>query len=344
MQYNKLGNSGLLVSRLSLGAMTFGTGEMMGFKLTVDQTRANEMVAKALEHGINFIDTADMYGFGQSEQIVGKALGPKRKDVVIATKFGFRASEAIIDIGMSRQHIISSVEASLKRLGTDYIDLYQVHFDDYITPLEEMVEAMDNLVKRGLVRYIGFSNFNTWRASTALQIQKQRNYVEFTSAQMYYSLLGRDLELEFVPLAQHHNIGIMVWSPLAGGFLSGKYTRENPQGDGGRLNSFDFIPFDKELGYKVVDLVKKIAENHNASPAQVSLAWLLSKSYISSVIVGASKMHHFEDNVKSADLELSSDELKELNDLTAPKLPYPNWMYANVSDPIIDKALGNNKG
>lgn len=334
MKYKTLGNSGLIVSRVSLGAMTFGTGEVRGgFKLTIDQHAANEMVAKAIDAGINLFDTADMYGLGQSEQILGKALTSKRKDVVIATKFGFRAGEAIINSGMSRQHIISAAEASLKRLGTDYIDLYQVHFDDGITPLEELASAMDNLVARGLVRYIGFSNFNAWRASTVMQYQKQKNLEEFVSAQMYYSLLGRDLEHEFVPLANHHNLGILVWSPLAGGFLSGKYTRKEPQGDGGRLNSFDFIPFDMEKGYDVVDLVKRIADKNNVSPAQVSLAWLLSKPHVTSIIIGATKMSHFEDNLQSAELELSSSEVKELDGLTAGELPYPNWMYASIGDP-----------
>ncbi len=339
MEYKTLGNSGLPVSRLSLGAMTFGTGEMMGFKLTLDQKKADELVARAIESGINFFDTADMYGTGQSEEILGKALGARRKDSIIATKFGFRASQNAHDIGMSRHHIMASVEASLKRLGTDYIDLYQVHFDDHITPLEELVSALDNLVQRGLVRYIGFSNFNTWKAATAIEMQKKFNYTEFVSSQMYYSLLGRDLEAEFVPFAQYHNLGIPVRSPLAGAFLSGKYSRENPQGDGGRLTSFDFIPFDKELGYKVVDSVKHIAENHSASSAQVSLAWLLSKPYVTSVIVGASKMVHFEDNIQSVELKLSGEEIEILDKLTKPNLIYPNWMYANLKDPILSEIL-----
>ena len=337
MQYKTLGNSGLIVSRLSLGTMTFGTGSTStGFKLTLDQKAANEMVSKSIDIGINLFDTADMYGSGQSEEILGKALKAKRKDMLIATKFGFRAGKAIIDSGMSRQHIISAVEASLKRPGTDYIDLYQVHYDDGITPLEELAGAMDNLVQRGLVRYIGFSNFYPWRASIIMEIQKQRNLTEFVSSQMYYSLLCRDLEHEFIPFSEYRNLGILVWSPLAGGLLSGKYSAGISEEDIGRLNSSDFLPRDDELSNKVIGLAQKIARNHDASPAQVSLAWLLAKPYTTSVIIGATKMSHFEDNIKSIEMELTDDELKELDDLSSPKLPYPNWFYKQISDPALE--------
>jgi aryl-alcohol dehydrogenase-like predicted oxidoreductase len=319
--------------------MTFGSGELKGIKLTIDQKKANEMVGIAIESGINLFDTADMYGLGQSEKILGKALGNRRKDFIIATKFGFRMSDKVQDIDMSRQHIMASAEASLKRLGTDYIDLYQVHFDDMITPLEELVSALDNLVQRGLVRYLGFSNFNAWKAATAIQIQKRYNYTEFVSSQMYYSLLGRDLESEFVPFANYYNLGIMVWSPLVGGFLSGKYSRKNPVRDGGRLSTSDLIPFDRETGYKLIEVLKKIANRHNASPAQVSIAWLLSKPYITSVVVGASKVKHFEENIKSNDLNLTPAELKKLDEMTTPNLPYPNWKYTNMIDPALEKAL-----
>ena len=232
--------------------------------------------------------------------------------------------------------MIAAAEASLKRLGTNYIDLYQVHFDDQITPLEELVSAMDNLVQRGLVRYVGFSNFNAWRAAIAMEIQKQQNLSKFVSAQMYYSLVGRDLENEFVPFAKHNNVGILVWSPLAGSFLSGKYSRENPQGDGGRLNTFDFIPRDEELSYQVIDLVKNLSQKYEATPAQISMAWLLSKDYITSVIVGATKMSHFEDNVKSMNIKLMEEDILQLEKLTAPALLYPNWLSANTKDPMLE--------
>lgn len=339
MKYKKLGNTGLLVSRLALGAMTFGFDGFHGFRATVDQKQANEIVGKALDAGVNFFDTADVYSFGQSEEILGKALGKRRKDVMIATKFGMRMGESLINFGMSRQHIISAVEASLRRLGTDYIDLYQVHFDDGITPLEEMVSALDNLVKRGLVRYLGFSNFHAWRAATAINIQRQQQAAEFVSAQMYYSLAGRDLELAFVPFAQQYNLGIMVWSPLAGGFLSGKYTPENPDGNGGRLSTFNLTPVNREQGYKLVKVLKRIANAHDASPAQVSLAWLLSKPYVTAVLMGASQRRHFEKNVRAIDLELTAADLKELDELTAPQLPYPNWLYAHSTDPVLERAL-----
>lgn len=339
MKYTTLGNTGLIVSRLTLGAMTFGTGEFYGFKFTVDQQAANDMVSRAIEAGVNFFDTADMYASGQSEEILGRALGQRRKDVVVATKVAGRMGEALINAGLSYQHIISAAEASLKRLGTDYIDLYQIHFYDRITPLEETVRALDHLVQRGLVRYVGFSNFPAWRAATALGIQRERNYAPFVSAQMYYSLLGRDLEQEFVSFVQYAGLGILVWSPLAGGFLSGKYTRENPTGGGGRLANFDFLPISKELGYKVVDKLHELARVHEATPAQVALAWLLAKPYVSSVIIGASKMPHLEDNLGAVKVTLTAEELAALDDMTAPALLYPNWMDARPADPVVHQAL-----
>jgi aryl-alcohol dehydrogenase-like predicted oxidoreductase len=339
MKYTTLGHSGLIVSRLSFGAMTFGTGEFHGFKFTVDQPGANAMISRALEAGVNFFDTADMYANGQSEEILGRALGQRRKDVVIATKVAARMSNALINAGISYHHIMAAAEASLKRLGTDYIDLYYLHFDDRITPLEEMLRALENLVHRGLVRYVGFSNFPVWRAAVAQGIQRERDYAPFIAAQMNYSLLARDIEQEFVPFAEHAGIGITVWSPLAGGFLSGKYTPEDPTGGGGRLANFSFLPVNRELGYKVVDKLREIATAHNASVAQVSLAWLLAKPCLSSVIIGASKMQHLEDNLGATNVNLSSEEIKALDDMTATPLLYPHWMYARPADPVVHEAL-----
>jgi len=298
MQYTTLGHTGLVVSRLAFGAMTFGIGDMVpGFTNSIDQTVADQMVGRALDAGINLFDTADIYTSGQSETMLGKALSSHRHEVIISTKVGFRSGRALIDTGLSYRHIIASAEASLKRLETDYIDLYQIHIPDPLTPIEETVHALDELVRRGLVRYVGFSNFSAWKVARMLSIQECRGYAHFVAAQMYYSLLGRDLEYEVVPFVEDAGIGVLVWSPLAGGFLSGKYTRENPTPERARLNTFQLLPIDVEKGYEVVDLLKQIAQTHSASPAQVALAWMLTKPFVSSIIIGANKMSHLEDNL-----------------------------------------------
>ena len=340
MQYTTLGHTGLVVSRLAFGAMTFGTGQLVpGVTNNIDQTVADQMLGRVLDAGINLFDTADAYTGGESEIILGKALGNRRHEVVIATKVGFRLGDAITDTGLSYRHIIASAEGSLKRLGTDYIDLYQLHIPDPLTPLEETVRALDDLVRRGLVRYIGFSNFPAWKAARMLGIQERYGYARFVGAQMYYSLLGRDIEHEIVPFVEDTGIGILVWSPLAGGFLSGKYTRENPEPENARLNKFKLPPIDVEKGYDVVDVLKQIAQNHGASPAQVAIAWILTKSFISSVIIGANKMHQLEDNLGAVNLKLSVQEVEQLNELTAPESLYPGWMQPLGWDAKVKAAL-----
>jgi aryl-alcohol dehydrogenase-like predicted oxidoreductase len=339
MKYARLGNTGLVVSRLALGAMTFGSGEYWGFKFTIDQKAADQLVARVIDAGVNFFDTADMYARGQSEEILGRSLGSRRKDVVVATKVAGRLGDAIIDAGLSYLHIVNAVENSLRRLGTDYIDLYQVHYDDRITPLEETLRALDDLVRRGLVRYVGFSNYPAWKAAVALGIQRLHNYAPFVSAQVYYSLLGRDIERDIVPFVAHAGIGVMVWSPLAGGFLSGKYTRERPNGGGGRLSAFDFPPIDKELGYQVVELLRKTGETHGMTPAQVALAWLLTKPYVTSVITGVTSVRQLDENLGAVDVHLTTENINELDQLTSRPVYYPEWMYTRPSDPAIDKAL-----
>lgn len=340
MQYTTLGQTGLVVSRLAFGAMTFGTGQLVpGVINSIDQSVADEMIGRALEAGINLFDTADAYMHGQSEVMLGMALRNHRHEAIIATKVGFRTSETLTDTGLSYRHIINAAEASLKRLGTSYIDLYQVHIPDPLTPLEETVQALNDLVKRGLVRYVGFSNFPAWIAAKALGIQERQGTVRFVAAQMYYSLLGRDLEHEVVPFVQDAGLGILVWSPLAGGFLSGKYTRENPVPRDSRRNSFQLPPVDAEKGYDVVDLMRRIGWNHDASPAQVAIAWILSKPFISSVIVGASKMNQLEDNLGAANIQLSAEEVAELDAVTAPTVPYPGWMQPLAWDAAIKAAI-----
>jgi aryl-alcohol dehydrogenase-like predicted oxidoreductase len=339
MQYTRLGNTGLIVSRLSFGAMTFGSYHSIPAIFKVDQENARAMLEKSLEVGVNFFDTADTYAGGQSETILGEALRPRRQDLVIATKVGFRSGEVLTQAGLSRRHILASCEQSLKRLNTDYIDLYIVHKEDPFTPLEETLETLNDLVRTGKVRYLGFSNWSAWKAATALQMQKERGWAQFTSGQMYYSLVGRDVEDEVAPFMRYAGLGMTVWSPLAGGFLSGKYTRENLKDTENRLASFDFLPFDKESGFSVVEKMRGIAARHEASVAQIAIAWLLAKSIVSSVIIGASKPHQLEDNLKAADLKLSGEELAELDAITAPTRLYPNWFNTNLVDPKQKAAI-----
>lgn len=339
MQYTTLGHTGLVVSRLAFGAMTFGTGELVpGVTNNIDQTIADQMVSRALDAGINLFDTADAYTGGQSEIMLGKALLHRRHETVIATKVGFRTGNAIADTGLSYRHIIASAEASLKRLGTDYIDLYQLHIPDPLTPIEETVRALDDLVRRGLVRYVGFSNFPAWKAALMLGIQKGNGYTRFVAAQMYYSLLGRDIEHEMVPFVEDTGIGILVWSPLASGFLSGKYTRATPVPEDSRRQNFQFPPIDIEQGYKVVDVLKEIAQNHGASPAQVAIAWILTKPFISSVIIGANKMQHLENNLGAVELKLVASEVEKL-DVPHPQPLYPGWMQNMGWDAKVKAAL-----
>ena len=340
MQYTTLGHTGLVVSRLAFGAMTFGTGELVpGVTNNNDQMVADQMVNRALDAGINLFDTADAYTGGQSEIMLGKALGNRRHEAVIATKVGFRTGDAITDTGLSYRHIIASAEASLKRLETDYIDLYQLHIPDPLTPVEETVRALDDLVRRGLVRYVGFSNFPAWKVALMLGIQKCNNYARFVAAQMYYSLLGRDIEHEMVPFVEDTGIGILVWSPLASGFLTGKYTRETPVPEDSRRKNFQFPPVDVEKGYQVVDVLKEIAQNHGASPAAVAIAWILTKPFISSVIIGANKTQHLEDNLGAVKLKLAASVVEKLDVLTLHKPLYPGWMQAMGWDAKVKAAL-----
>src|SRR5271156_475513 len=270
MKYRKLGNTGLIVSELALGTMQFGGKMNMGNLGEEDTTR---MVKLALDRGINFVDTADVYSLGESETLVGKALKGVRQEIVLATKVRLPMSENLNRSGATRVNIMREVEGSLKRLQTDYIDLYQVHGWDSNTPLEETVRTLDDLVRQGKVRYIGLSNFMSWQAATAVMLQKHLGLEKFVTAQMYYSLVGWGLEYEFQSFAEYHNIGILVWSALAGGFLSGKYNRANPAPAGSRFaEAGAFVPFDKEMGYRVVETLQEIARRHNAGPARVALA------------------------------------------------------------------------
>lgn len=339
MKYARLGNTGLIVSKLSFGTMTFGNDPSMPAIFKVDLENARAMVDRALAAGINFLDTADMYSAGQSEKMLGEIIGNRRQDIVLATKVGFRGGEPITQAGLSRRHILFSCEQSLKRLNTDYIDLYILHKEDPYTPLEETLETMNELVRSGKVRYLGFSNWSAWRAATAVQIQKANGWAQFCNGQYYYSLIGRDVEQDVVPFMLHAGVGMTVWSPLAGGFLSGKYTRENFTDPNNRLSGADFLPLDKESGFKLVDRMREIAQGHDASVAQVALAWLLAKPVVSSILIGASKISQLEDNLKAVEGSLTDAEVAELDELTKPLLLYPHWFNQNLADAKHKEAL-----
>lgn len=338
MKYSKLGNSGLVISKLAFGAMTFGSGNIPSI-YKVGQRDAKVLIERALEAGINIFDTADAYADGQSEIMLGQLLKEHRDEVIISTKVGMRLGNGLIQTGLSRKHVMASCEASLKRLGTDTIDLYLVHKTDPLTPLEETLEALNDLVRSGKVRYIGYSNWPAWMASQALQMQKERGWAQFITSQMYYSLVGRDIEHEVTPFLKSNSVGLMVWSPLASGFLSGKYTRENLTDPNNRLSGFDFIPLDKEWGFQIVDKVREIAETHDATPAQVAIAWLLNQSHVSTVLLGSSSTSQLEDNLKAAHLSLSLDELTVLEDLTCPATMYPSWFSEALLDSKVMEAI-----
>lgn len=343
MQYTRLGNSGLIISRMAYGVMTFGergnSTHPMANVWKTPQQEADALVKRALDAGINIFDTADAYTEGRAEIMLAQSLGPRRKEVVISTKVGFRTGPELIATGGSYQHIIAGAEASLRRLNTDYIDLLSIHRLDRFVPIEETARALDNLVQRGLVRYVGYSNFNAWQSEKLLGIQQRHCYSPVIAAQMYYSLVGRDLENEVVPFCQDAGVGIVVWSPLAGGFLSGRYTRKDPTGGKGRIADFDFLPTDKEKGYDLIERMHKMAAGHNATVAQLALAWLLSKDYVSTILMGASNVKQFDDNIGVFKVKLSSDELNELDVLTKPNSVYPNWFQERTQDTAVLEAL-----
>ena len=334
MKYRVLGRTGVKVSELCLGTMTFGEN-FYGIAV-VDQANANAMVARALEAGINFFDTADVYSYGQSEVVLGQALkdcGVERDGVIIATKVrspmtgeATAGTGDVNNVGLSRQHIFAAVEHSLRRLQTEYIDLYQVHGWDILTPIEETLRALDDLVRQGKVRYIGCSNWSARHLMKALYLSHGHDWAGFVSLQAYYSLVGRDLEHELLPLCREESLGLLPWSPLSGGFLSGKYTRENPNPEGARRSGFQFPPIDEARGFDAVDALARIAKEKGTTIAQVALAWLLAQTGITSIIVGANKMSQLDDNLKAADLELTAAEVEVLSATTAPAPQYPAWM------------------
>lgn len=334
MNYNKLGNTGLLVSELCLGTMTFGGRGTWSAIGTLEQKPIDELVKRSIDAGINFIDTANIYSEGLSEQLTGKAihnLGLNREEIVIATKVRGRMGEGPNQAGLTRKHILSQVEESLKRLDTDYIDLYQIHGFDPITPIEETLHALNTVVEHGKARYIGCSNLAAWQIMKAMAYSKNKNLAEFASLQAYYTVAGRDLEREIVPCIEDQKLGLMVWSPLAGGFLSGKYTREQQGEEGSRRVSFDFPPINKDKAYDIVDVLKPMAEGKGVSVAQLAIAWLLHQKPVTTVIIGAKKMEQLEDNLKAVEVEFSDEELEKIDAVSKLPAEYPGWMIERQS-------------
>jgi aryl-alcohol dehydrogenase-like predicted oxidoreductase len=330
MHYKTLGNTGLQVSTICFGTMTFGDGRGIWKAIgAVGQAGADELVKASMDAGVNFFDTADVYTEGESEKILGqslKHLNIARKDVVIATKVYSRVGPGRNDVGASRGHIMDGIEASLRRLQTDHIDLYQIHGNDAVTPVEETLCALDTLVRQGKVRYIGCSNWQAWKIAKALGISNAKNLARFDTLQAYYSIAGRDLERELVPMMESEKIGLLVWSPLAGGLLSGKFSRTNQKPEDSRRSQFDLPIVDKERTWKILDVMAPMAKAHGCSAARISLAWLLAKPVVTSVIIGAKRLDQLQDNLAAVELKLTHDELRQLDEVSALAPEYPGWM------------------
>ena len=341
MKYKILGNTGLKVSTLCLGTMNYGGKGFFGYMGNLDQNEVDEQIKTAIEAGVNFIDTANIYSEGLSETMIGQAiknLGANRDDLVLATKVRGTMGKSQNDLGLSKKHIIQQVEGSLKRLGTDYIDLYQIHTADPLTPIEETVRTLDDLVRSGKIRYFGASNLAAWQLMKALAYSKYNHLDSFASLQANYSLDVRDAERELVPLLLDQNVGMMVWSPLSGGLLTGKYKRDG-QKEEGRLNNFPFPPFHEERAYDVLDVLTPMSKQKNTSIAQLALAWLLHQPVVSSVIIGATKQHQLADNLKAIDVAFTAQELAQLNEVS--KLPgeYPGGVLEIMT---MDRRSGTN--
>jgi aryl-alcohol dehydrogenase-like predicted oxidoreductase len=328
MEYATLGNTGLLVSKLCLGTMTFGDGRGLFKAISgVGQAGADELVRTSIHGGINFFDTADNYAEGESERILGqslKNLDIARKDVVIATKVYSRVGPGRNDVGASRGHILDAVEASLRRLQTDHIDL--IHGNDSVTPVEETLRALDTLVQQGKVRYVGCSNWQAWKLAKALGVSEFRNLARLDTLQAYYSIAGRDLERELIPLLASEKVGLLVWSPLAGGLLSGKFNRTNQKPADSRRSDYDFPRVDKERTWNILDVIAPIAKAHDCSAARVALAWLLVKPAVTSVIIGAKRLDQLQDNLAAIERPLTQDELRRLDEVSALPPEYPGWV------------------
>jgi aryl-alcohol dehydrogenase-like predicted oxidoreductase len=335
MLYSQLGRTGLVVSRLAYGAMTFTMGNKSRPTLyKTDEEAARAVIGKALDAGINFFDTADVYTFGESEILLGKVLAPHRQDVIISTKAGLRMGEVVTRRGLNRHHLLNSIDGSLKRLGTDYVDVYIVHRDDPFTPLEETLQALDDIVRQGKARYLGFSNWPAWKVAAAMELQKANGWAPFTHGQLSYSLVERDIEIELLPMMKHYGLGLTAWSPLSMGFLSGKVTRENLRDPNSRFGARYFAFFDAEAKLELVDRMREIAGRHGATVPQVALAWLLSKEALTSILIGAGNVDQLTDNIGSVDLALTGEELTLLDAGSPPPSIYPMNFLDAIVDPV----------
>ena len=335
MKYRMFGRTGMYVSEICFGTMTFGGKGFWTAIGTLDQAAVTGLIKTALDAGINFFDTANVYSEGESERLFGQALkdiGVARNDLIVATKARGRMGPGPNQVGLSRFHIVSAVEDSLKRLGTDHIDLYQIHGVDPVTPIDETLHALDDLVRSGKVRYIGCSNMMAWQIMKALGESSANGWARFESVQAYYSLAGRDLEREIVPLMEAENVGLMVWSPLAGGLLSGKFQRQGGGPNDARRATFDFPPVDKEKAFTILDVVGPIAAAHGVSVARVALAWLLTRKFVTSIIIGAKTVEQAADNLAASELVLTSDEIAAIDKVSALKPEYPGWMVARQAE------------
>jgi aryl-alcohol dehydrogenase-like predicted oxidoreductase len=330
MRMKKFGNTGLVVSEMCLGAMTFGGTEGIWAQIaSLGQSVADDLVKAAVDGGVNFFDTANVYAGGRSEEILGQALrnlGLPRDQFVLATKVLGRAGPGVNQVGLSRYHIMTALDASLKRLQLDHVDLYQIHGTDPLTPIEETLDALDDCVRAGKVRYLGVSNHAAWHIAKSLGTSERKGLARFESIQAYYSIAGRELEREILPLANDQRLAILPWSPLAGGFLSGKFSRDAQGPEGARRTTFDFPPVDREKAFRIIDVMRPIAERLGASVARVALAWLLHQSAVTSVIIGAKTREQLLDNLAATSVKLNSDDLADLNKVSALLPEYPGWM------------------
>jgi aryl-alcohol dehydrogenase-like predicted oxidoreductase len=335
MHYNYVGKTGLLVSELCFGTMTFG-GQNAGIWETIgklQQKEVNEMLTAVIASGINFIDTANAYSFGQSEQLLGQGLldiGVKRDEIIIATKLLARMNDKPNSTGLSRYHIFNSVDASLKRLQLEYMDILYVHGVDPATSLEEIVKSLNDIVASGKVRYIAICNWPAWIVAKAQAIAEYRGYHKFIGLQYYYSAVSRDIEHELIPMATAHDLAIFPWSPLAGGFLTGKFTREGADSDSRRAN-FDFPPIDKEKAYDLVEVMREIAKEQDASIAQIALAWVRQQPGVTSTIIGAKTLEQLHSNIASIEIQLNPDQLAKIDQVSPLPMQYPGWMVERQS-------------
>lgn len=331
MRYTRLGTTGLYVSELCLGTMTFGGGDagIWSHIGKLQQDEVDGLVRRSIEAGINFLDTANVYSAGRSEELTGQALknlGVKRDDVVVATKVFGDMGPGPNGRGVSRYHVMEAAKASLRRLQLDHIDLYQIHGFDPATPIEEQLRALDTLVQQGHVRYIGVSNWAAWQIVKALGMSERLGLARFASLQAYYTVAGRDLERELEPMMQSEGLGLLVWSPLAGGLLSGKFSRQGSSETGSRRTTFDFPPVQMDRAWDVIDVLTPIAAAKGVSVAQIAIAWLLHQPVVTSVIIGAKRLDQLDDNLAARDVRLTADELAAIDRVSALPAEYPGWM------------------